>query len=418
MNLFKTKKTDHWALERFTIGFVVLSALMVIVLIYSFCMYTVAQANIISNKSMYSTTFTLSKTQTTGSVQGVYTGKDHKKAFVLLKFDNVDSMSTDANNYQAFLTGADVDQNSTYIQSAPAGSIYVFGTTGYMGVYLANNEGFPQQILDLTIRANKQLVDNQDSATMGQNQDESFAKYDQFKIYFNPAGADAKKIKCLNGSQIPSKLDLFKQTVVNSQMHQIKKDLNGKLAKLKADISQIQEFSQRLDKTHGVKLVAPPAIIAGDSIEQDDKTGKYDVKFKTTVAGGYNFDWQTNKNPLDMLIRQQHNKNMTYDQYFAMKSQQRKDDDSSNSEFDTTNIQWVLKDETPVEDLNTGSDTGRYVTINNDIQSLMNAWSTYYGDKKTYQTTDLETLLALQAQTKQVKQITSVNTHKKAVMLY
>ena len=92
---------------------------------------------------------------------------------------------------------------------------------------------------------------------------------------------------------------------------------------------------------------------------------------------------------------------------------------NANSAGELTNIKWMMKDGTLLEDLNTGnSDTGRYTNINKDCQNLVNAWQDYIRIKVQYQTTDLEKLLALDAASGVVGRTASINANDRAVMVY
>lgn len=416
----KLKLGNHYRMERFTLLFCVLSVCLVLVM--GFCAAAdIRSHNVeLGSKALYTTEFTTSRTNVTGEVDKVYTSKDKTKAFVLMKFSDVDKMSTNAENYQAFLTGASVKGNQAGLKSYPSGSIYVFGTTGYMGVYLVNTEGFPTQILDLTIRCNSELSETTtDVSSDDAKDDASFAKHDQFKVYFNPCASDATNIACLDSGKAPSKLDLYNQTVVDTEKKAIEEKLTTDLETMRTNLNQIQEYTDRLKNTDNIQVPDTPSVIAGDSITQDPETKKYMVKFKTVVDGGYDFDWQNTSIEdgwLDKLIAKTDSPTMTYDQYFAMQAKARKNSTQGNS-IDT-DIKWTFNDGTLLEDLNSGGSSEKYTSVNKDCQKLVAAWNTYYQNKTNYQTDDLESLLSLEATAKQVQESASVNTSDKVIQCY
>ena len=109
---------------------------------------------------------------------------------------------------------------------------------------------------------------------------------------------------------------------------------------------------------------------------------------------------------------------MTPEQYFAKKVAQRHGSGDSNPLDDITNMQWRLNDGTPVESLNTGTDTGRYSSIQSDIQNLINAWQEYLRYKTQYQTTDLEKVLNLSSMSNDISDSAIVNSTEKALRVY
>lgn len=424
------RRGSHYKMERFTVMFAVL--LVCIGVVGGMCMQRdfSNQGDTIQTKAKYNSTFTTSKTDIKGKVIDVYASKDRTKAFVLYQFENVADVSTDANQYRSFLTAASVQGNSKTIKGKPAGSIYVFGNTGYMGVYLVNDEGFKPQVLQLTIRSLKELKANNltKSKSDQAKTDPSFTENDQFNIYANPGADDATNIACLNSQSAPTVTDLFNETVGKTMEKELKSKLVEDLNQMKASLTKINEYSTRLTKQDGVQLPNTPELVAGDSITVDDNgtkdnqdDDKFVTKFGKIATGGYDFDWQhghVGDKWLNKLIAKTNSPNMTPEQYFAMQVKAR-NSNNANSAGDLTNIKWLMKDGTPLDDLNTGnSDTGRYTNINKDCQNLVNAWQDYIRIKVQYQTTDLEKLLALDAVSGVVGGTASINTDDRAVMVY
>lgn len=421
---------SHYKMERFTVMFIVL--ILALALVSGLCLrHDIKNQDIsIQTKAKYNSEFTTSKTDIKGNVIDVYASKDKTKAFVLFQFEDVSEVSTDANQYRSFLTGANVKGNNRTVNGSPVGSIYVFGNTGYMGVYLVNSEGFTPQVLQLTVRSMKELKSNEYSQKKSEQAktDPSFAENDQFDIFVNPGAKDAVNIACLNGNKAPSVTELFNQTVGKTMEKEIKKDLRKDLSDMKAFLTKIDEYSSRLVKQDGVQLPDTPELIAGDSIDVDNngttdnqKDDKFVTKFGKIAEGGYDFDWQNGHvgdGWLKKLIKKTDSPNMTAEQYFSMQVKARSQN-NANSIGNLMDIKWMMQDGTPLEELNTGnSDTGRYSDINKDCQNLVSAWQDYLRVKVQYQTTDLEKLLALDAASGVISDTASINTNDKAVMVY
>lgn len=423
-------RRPHYKMERFTVTFTIL--IICIGMVAGLCLYRDFKNQDISiqTKAKYNSAFTTSKTDIKGKVIDVYASEDKKRAFVLFQFENVSEVSTDANQYRSFLTGAPIKGNSRQVKGNPAGSIYVFGNTGYMGAYLVNNEGFTPQVLQLTVRSLKELKSNEMSKSESEQakNDPSFTENDQFDIYANPGAKDATNIACLNSDKAPAVTELFNQTVGKIMEKEFKTQLVTDLNRMKVSLTKIEEYSDRLTKRDGVQLPDAPELVAGDSITVDDNgtkdnqdDDKFVTKFGKIAAGGYDFDWQhghVGSGWLEKLIAKTDNPNMTPEQYFSMQMNARRSN-NANSAGNLTNIKWMMKDGTPLEDLNTGnSDTGRYTDINKDCQNLVNAWQDYIRIKVQYQTTNLEKLLALDAFSGVIGDTASINTNDKAVMVY
>lgn len=416
VNFFSTMTSRHKRMETFAVSFGVLLFGILVVTVVSFGMFIQQQNNTLSSKAIYTTDFSTSKTNIPGTVAGVYASEDRTKAFILMKFDDVKSISTNANNYQVFMTGINGQKRRETLKSSPAGSVYVFGNSGYMGIYLVNNEGFPTQILDIVVRANAELVKKSDNASNEYANDESFSNYDQFRIYANPGATDATVLKCLSNGDAPTVKDLYNEAVVINQEAAIRKDLYADLDDMITAQANIKEYTDRLTTQDGVQVPTQPDAINGDSVAKL-KDGTYAYDFKTVVPGGYNFDWQNRyvaDGYLKGIYEQLGDPTMTSDALFAKMN---KESQIANNTMDT-NINWKLKDGTLVKDLNSGSNNGRYQQINADCEGLVIAWRNYYTAKDKFQRTDLGRLLDLEATTDLVVSSSSINTNDNVLRLY
>lgn len=413
---FGNMTSRHRRMETFAVSFGILIFGILVVTVISFAMFIQQQNNTLSSKAIYTTDFSTSKTNISGTVVGVYASEDRTKAFILMKFDDVKSISTNANNYQVFMTGINGQKRRETLKSSPAGSVYVFGNSGYMGIYLVNNEGFPTQILDIVVRANAELVKKSDNASNEYANDESFSNYDQFRIYANPGATDATVLKCLSNGNAPTVKDLYNEAVVTNQEAAIRKDLYADLDDMITAQANIKEYTDRLTAQDGVQVPAQPDSINGDSVAKL-KDGTYAYDFKSVVPGGYNFEWQNRyvaDGYLKGLYEQLGDPTMTSDALFAKMN---KEAQLTKSGVDTS-IQWRLTDGTLLDDLKSGSNSGRYQQIYADTEGLVTAWQNYYSAKEKYQRTDLGRLLDLEATTDLVVSSSSINTNDNVLRLY
>lgn len=426
MDTFKKVFIDqHFAMERFTALTIALIVCLALVTSSAFGAYLVQQQVNLSNSAVYTTSFSTSKTNLKGEVVGVYSNSAKTKAFLLLKFNDVSKISTDAANYQMFLTGSSPDMTKQRVNGLPSAAICMFGNTGYMGIYMVNQAGFPTQILDLVIRCNSELVEQSNVQSKEGATDASFNKYDQFRVYFNPGASEAQLLDCLESDELPSMTELYSQTVAKTSEAEIRTKLDDQLKTMQTDLKVIEEYTHRLSDVDNVFVPIAPAAISGDTVTADEN-GNLVLNSTYTLAGGYDFDWRDGSvaegaSHIDEEILG-YSGISSYDQFFIKKNEEAKAATNESPSGYSSNIEWTLKDGTLVSDLNTTStnagSTNTYQQIQKDISALTNAWTTYYNDKRTYQVNLLGELLSLEASIDTVTKSSSTNTSSEALTIY
>lgn len=413
----KLKLGPHYRMERFSLLFCVMVVGILVTTVSCFVAHVQTQNTTLGEQAIYSTEFETSKTGVSGKVIDVYSSEDKAKTLLLLKFDDTKVVSTNADNYQMFLTGASVEQNKQTLDGIPSGSIYMFGNTGYMGIYLVNKDGFGPQILDLVVRCNSELQTNASEDVDEEVEDKSFVDYDQFRVYFNPGASKAKHLDCLDGSKAPSIKDFYNEAVITPQEDEIHAQLETQVNNMCVSLNQIHEYEERLE-TEGITVPAEPSVIAGDKVITNDD-GSYTYKPATVLPGGYDLDWQ-HKSVTDGfikgLIEKTDSPNMTVDQYFAMMTREANADASGNK-LDTNNIEWQLNDGTLISSLS-GGKSSRYTKYMDMCNDLTNAWRTYYNQKVDYQREMLGSLLDLEVSKDGILTSSSVNTSENVLQCY
>lgn len=413
----KLKLGPHYRMERFSLLFCVMVVGILVTTVSCFVAHVQTQNTTLGEQAIYSTEFETSKTGVSGKVIDVYSSEDKAKTLLLLKFDDTKVVSTNADNYQMFLTGASVEQNKQTLDGIPSGSIYMFGNTGYMGVYLVNKDGFGPQILDLVVRCNSELQTNASEDVDEEVEDKSFVDYDQFRVYFNPGASKAKHLDCLDGSKAPSIKDFYNEAVITPQEDEIHAQLETQVNNMRVSLNQIHEYEERLE-TEGITVPAEPSVIAGDKVITNDD-GLYTYKPATVLPGGYDLDWQ-HKSVTDGfikgLIEKTDSPNMTVDQYFAMMTREANADASGN-QLDTNDIEWQLNDGTLISSLS-GGKSSRYTKYMEMCNDLTNAWRTYYNQKVDYQREMLGSLLDLEVSKDSILTSSSVNTSENVLQCY
>ena len=407
----------HKKMERFSASILIFSFLLILMSVLGFRQNNAKNNQIISEKALYTESFVASKTKTQGQVIGLYTNDTNTKAMILLKFGNINAMSADAKNYQVFLTAAEIAGNQQRIKSNPSGGVYIFGDTGYMGLYLVNNGGFDKQILQLTVRANVELARTENSTNY---EDNTFNQFDQFTIYCNPAGSTAGKLASLNIEGAPDASVLYRDIISNVEIESAKAKARATLLDAEVALNKIDEFRDRVLKRN-VEIPALPGIMVGDSIKSEkDKEGNVtiDYSFNENMKGALDFNWQENTIEDGFIEEAKMNyggRSMSNKDFLVAQILDAKENKMPKLDADD----WRLTDGRLIEDLNTGTSVNQeYKSINKACQDYINALEEYYDLKLRFQTQDLAEILQAENNLDSIEDLKSINLEKDTVVVY
>ena len=270
-----------------------------------------------------------------------------------------------------------------------------------MGIYLIDSNGFPSQLYDLVVRCNSQLVTKSDikEGVKDENGDvkDTFALFDQFRIYFNPGANDADKAAFLNRNSW-SATDAYEECVTRDQEKTMRDKLDQDLVTINNDLTQVREYRERLE-TQGVVVPDDPEAIRGDVIVDEATADSADkaLTYKPSYVfeRGYNFDWRNGSIKQGYLASIA--KNQDFEAFLRSKAQ-------AVEKFSSVSVgknEWRMNDGTVVSDLDNSIARNKAITQN--VQLLEQAWSQYYNDKVTYQVDDLTSLLRLEIDTQNVE---------------
>lgn len=230
----------------------------------------------LSSTAVYTNDFVFSKDDSLeGQSQAVYRSKDNKTAYLVFKFSDTENVSFNAKNYQVFLSAKD-----QHLKVEPTGDFLVLGRSGYMAVRVHSPERLPNQIWDVTIRANKSLTDAAKSGINDSDDyDKTFKEFNQTRFYVNFGASGAIPVS----NDISSSAgDMMYQFVGKSE----DKSLVGELAKttkeMKVLFARIDELNQRINDA-GYKSPQLPEVLRGLSFND-----KGELESKYTLPGGYN----------------------------------------------------------------------------------------------------------------------------------
>lgn len=430
--LNKLKIGSHYRIERFGWIFSLLSFGMLICLGFAWR----AQMNInkidFKSRAVYAPVFETSRTHNSGSVVGVFSNTDRTKAFVLLKMKNMESLPSDAKDYRMYITNSSMPGNPRKSDHKPSGSIYMFGTSGYMGLYIIDKAGFEQAIKRITVRIGKELATVDSNKIQGDAVDESFAKYDQFNVLIN-FGADfgdkmvqadenspdefinvgLKESDVLSGDKIEA-TKIFKTLVIDPREKEIKAVLLDDLKDMQTTKKLIAEYTERYEKLdidgkHGI-VPEEPIEMRGDEITDVD--GLPYLKPSYVYSNGYDFVWQ------DRSIEDGYLKDVVPAGESALNFMIQHD--KAVETMETKQELWYLSDGSLLSAYEDNGGT-QYKVVNDAMvarDDIIGFWSKYIDKKKTYQITDLRSLLELEITMRAVDRNYTVNDAADTLLSY
>lgn len=389
----------HKKIERFMFSF--FSILIPLILMSFVSIYNKfgVDKNTLSSRAVYTTEAVFSRTNQTGKVVGVYTNEEKTRGMVLIKFDNGVNISSSASDYKVFTTASNLKKGKENLSSKPEGSVYVFGTSGYIGLYFVNNAGFESQIFKSTIRMEKEFKTVDEKVVKGKEvSGESYSKYDQADFYYNLGASQATKLTTLENADF-SVQDFYVEAlgtkVNNDKVAQINERLN-RMSKL---MLQIREMKSRLESTSvdNTNLVVPDIP---NEIKSDNFSGSGDSILYTTdyvYPGGLNF----NVKDVDLktgYFKSINNSKLNPDNLSVSRFLAKLKNEQSNATYlSKYEPKWTMSDGSKLEDFvkNIGVDNAAVSSMNDNIQTYVNLVNAYLTDKIGYQTGDLRDLLSL-----------------------
>ena len=448
----KFKLDSHHAIERFsvaTVSFVVAGGLVIGGGMVS--AHKNGQADL-TTVAQYTSEFVSSRTGVGGDVTGVFGNADKTRSLVMMKFDNPSDMSTNPNDYEVHVTGIDGGPNggASNVGQATVGSVVNFGSTGYLGVFLEAPEGFSEQLLNLTVRANNEIATNTRSKPMDtEGLDPSFTKYDQWRVIVNPVASEVTHLEALDSEGPPEVRSLYTQAVLRPDEQEVRTELNDTLAQMRTQLERIRSYEAsmsttavRIGRDENVRLVPPvlPDEITGDDVsglsatelsdalqttpvdqieglenksalarDMDDsmpELNTYRLQNQKVIPGGFNFNWRdrtieegylsevvpSNEDPFDYVSK------------------------ISGTQYDrktARDLEWPLTNGTLLSDHGVSDASVKPLTDlrNNAVQ----AYDKYFQLKQKYQTVLLQNLLVMEIDVDSVVNNSDVVTGTDAV---
>ncbi|MFD8636814.1 hypothetical protein [Streptomyces sp. NPDC059533] len=415
----KFKLDSHHAIERFGVFFGVFAVTGAIALSASGVSAYQAERDSLSQTALYTSDFKTSKTNLDGTVDGVYTNESGNKALVMMHFSPTAQISYNAADYRAFLLGSDTSLNSEPVTTTGIkGSLYAFGSTGYIGVLLHADRPFDRQVLNLTVRANAELTapgvqQKQSSGKLAG--DETFSKYDQWRVFFNPGASGVRKIAALNAPTFDP-AQAYYGVAIKEKETEARKALDQKLVEMRANLTQIRSYTSDLQTTKidGLFLRPPtvPASIATDKItgasatEAKDGVSTLALQTKHVAPGGFDLNWRAG-NVYDGYLDALAPAGQSYAQLFTKK----RDEGSDPTNQQISDMQWTLSDGTSLTKDYQSSDVAMRPLMN-IMNNLSHAYQNYSANKSKYQSDLSLDLLRLDVSLRDVQSNSTIRNDK------
>ena len=389
----------HKKIERFMVTFFTISVPLILMTGISIYNKFGLDDQMLISRAIYTTEATFSRTNETSKVVGVYTNSDKTRGMVLIKFSDGVNISSNASDYKVFTTASNLKKGKENLTSKPAGSIYVFGTSGYIGLYFVDNGGFNSQIFKSTIRMEKEFKSVDDKKIVKEQlPGESYSQYDQADFYYNLGASEATKLTTLDNAEF-SIQDFYVEAVGSKLNNDKRKEITDNLNNMSKTMLQIREMKSRLESTSvdGVGLIVPdlPKEISSDNFSGSGDDILYSTDY--VYPGGLNFNWKD----IDLkkgYFKSINNKYINPDDLslskFLVKLREQQSKSDAVKKFEH---QWVMSDGSKFEDFvrTIGLDNSGVESMNSNVANYTSLLDSYMEMKQAYQTKDLKDLLSL-----------------------
>lgn len=377
----KLKLGSHHKMERFAFLFGATSASLLLLTGVAFTQDRIEMSRVATSAALLTQDFSFSLSGQTGTIQGVYGDPARTDVHILFKLADVSTMSLDAKAYEMYITGHKNDDSISKV------SFSLFGATGYGTIRFQNENGIPNEPLNIVLRANTTLASAGSGA--GEGADASFDEYDQTRIYVNP-GADAVSETALAvGEDDPSVL--YTELVAAKAEAEVRERIMKATANLETHLKRADEYKNRL-VTAGYKPPATPWFVEGDYI---DEAG-YLVAAKS-VPGAHAIDI-ANTTLRDGYVKQVTTGLEGYSAYMKeADTAVPKPGDPEVKVERITALETEGGQSIPLEDITTGKSPSSQVAAKTALESLISAWSSYGTVKTEVQKTMMRELLVIDA---------------------
>jgi len=447
----KFKLGSHYTMERFCAIFI--AFVFVLGLIAASAVHQKVENSKITltEQAIYGdgeTVFSL--TQDVVKIDGLWANEGRTKGLILIHLPGgMANMSTQASDYQILMTGV-----NGKLENQPTGTIYVFGSTGYIGLGFTDSAGFKPAAYKIILRNLSYMSEgNQEAAAAAHEGEESFMYRNQIQIIANFAATGAPVAKFYSKPDYTA-TDIYNELVQSKLIEEKVAECDEIMMDIDTSMRKANEYARRLEMAGITMEDNLPAEIYGDAITTVEDASSpmfFDPNYMMSMGsgflnsmdgfftcvdtndssaypegshlymttdyvfpGGLNFEYQ-NLTPDSLLLEQIIPAGETFPQFIAdLSDQQSLYTVNANPSFgnyiDTRNGTVFSKDQQNVDLVGENSKS--------DIQNYESEISNIYSKKRDLQLVKLRDLLKLYYDSASMSDMTSVYTNSDALILY
>lgn len=252
--------------------------------------HLVAQANSVRVK--LTSGFTMSASGVSGSVERIFVDNTKQNCFILLYFNDISRMTANVNAYRLAMVDIDTNGKQSEIKKENfSAEIYLWGSTGYMGIDLHSDAPFKNHPKLLLLQTNSAVGSSSNNYS------------DKGRFVFNPGGTAATTIdfyeKFISKQQDLSLSTIYRQIYSVTPEKDARQALINTYSSLKSSRTSIVEYRNRLISNYNIDVPAIPEVISGDAFDtvnfynaEGEVTGYY-TKYNPAVIvpKGMDFNW-------------------------------------------------------------------------------------------------------------------------------
>lgn len=427
MSRFKLDK--HHKMERFMMIFTASS-----IILLSTAGYGVYNAVVASNESQATTSLLTQMSQFSLSGEELRVGRfianpDKTRVMIPLRANSMDNLSTNAENYQVFISNGRKDVNEI-----PDVKLHVFGSSGLLALEVTstNNQPLYNEEVWFIIRNNYDLADKQQSADPDELPDPSFGVNDQISIFANPGAKDVETSNKMN--ETLSVNDMYYLLDGYERENEILRSIDELMITMRDDLLRGEEYANRIKELGFVPPEAPDyfkddeitldeeameaengevneegELVYEDVITDSFYQPKATLKTDHLVPGAFDIRWQgrtTREGFVDQLV----DNPIDLGRYLRQK-----DAEKERNEEKIEQVEFIERQdgvELPLSDLGNQDATADEQEVLRYLTDLQQVWSSYLTKKTQLQIDKVKELVLLDAEVKTQSQgYSSVSIH-------
>lgn len=413
----------HFKLQIFGVMVLAVVVVFVVNLISIKVSYNKKLDAYLESVSKYTTSFQMSLSGVKGKVSRIYVDTAGKQAFVLMQLSGTSNLAMNASNYQVLLTNVNRDgSNAGCPEEQVEGEIYMFGSSGLIGLYFRSDIPFENQLKQVTLRSYSKFTSNTKPYVRMSASD---AQYDQCHLYFNPGATGTTTIDFLENHVAGTDfnpVEIHRQINTVNEEIEVRNDILKFYDNLLVCMNRIMEYQNRLSSNYNVVVPELPDYINGDYFDTIDiygtdgtVVGSYKKFIPATILpGGTEYDWYIGSVGKGYFNHVPNAQNITIPDYINALNT-----DKLNRRYEhKATKEWFYTDGTAVKSEFGATSTSYEKEVWNNIQKYEELLKQYIDLKREYQTEYLPELLVLEHKSAGVGLAYTVRNDDNAVLLY